>query len=572
MMHFPARAARMTRAARSARFVAAALFLSLWLGGAVPAVRAQEPTATPEPPPVADEGKPAEEKTEAADLEGTVGEIRVTTFSIFDPNKPGEDKWYFRLANRLHRTTRPGVVRRQLLFETGDPYSHEELVESERILRANRYLHDAKIRPVPAADGVIDLEVETRDVWTLRAGISFNRAGGENSTDFTLQDANFLGTGKDLTLWRISNVDRTSTLFRYRDPNVLGTRAQIEISAADYSDGGSRRFEVERPFYSLDSRWAAGFKTFVYDRIDSLYDRGEVFQKILHDHEKVEAYLGFSSGLSHGATRRWLIGYSRDLDNFEYPPGGDSTPLPPENRLFSYPWIGFDYVEDGFIAERQLDQITRTEDLNIGTQARARLGYSTSALGAKRDHLIASTRITTGWKPGSRQLLLAAFEGGARWGSQGRENVLLSGLLRYYVRDFGKSVFYVSAEGAMAENLDPETQLLLGGDNGLRGYPLRYLSGDRRWLVTLEQRFFGDKEYFHVLNIGAAAFFDAGRAWFEDGSSGDQKVLRDVGLGLRLGSSRSSSGTMVHFDLAYPLDRDEGIESLQWLVSTSETF
>jgi hypothetical protein len=49
-------------------------------------------------------------------------------------------------------------------------------------------------------------------------------------------------------------------------------------------------------------------------------------------------------------------------------------------------------------------------------------------------------------------------------------------------------------------------------------------------------------------------------------------VLQDVGIGLRLGSSRSSSGAMVHIDVAFPLDRREGIDSLQWLVSTSETF
>ncbi len=517
------------------------------------ALRAQsvpEPEATPAPAaPAVDEGK---------DLTGTVGEIRIVTQSIFDPDKPGEDKWIFRLADRLHRTTRPGVIERQLLLKTGDPYSYDAVQESERILRSNRYLYEAEIHPVPAGDGRIDLDVETRDVWTLRAGISFNRAGGENSTDFTLQDANFLGTGKDLTLWRISNVDRTSTLFRYRDPAVMGTRAQIELSAADYSDGGSRRFEIERPFFSLDTRWAAGFKTFLYERIDSLYDLGEVTQKIGHDREELEAYLGFSSGFSHGAARRWLVGFNRELDRFDYPPGGDSTPTPPVNRLFTYPWIGFEYVEDGFVTERQIDQIQRTEDVNLGTQFNARIGYSTPAFGAQRSHLIASTKVNTGWRPGSRQLLLAGLEGGSRWGNQGRENFLVSGRLRYYLRDFGNSVFHISVEGALADNLDPEIQLLLGGDTGLRGYPLRYLSGDRRWLVAVEQRFFSDREFFHLLHLGSAVFFDAGRAWFADGSSGDQQILRDVGLGLRLGSSRSSSGAMVHLDLAYPLGPSGG--------------
>ena len=545
------------------------------LGLACPPLQAQTeldpPPVTEETPPPAPVEAPAD-STEAPELEGTIGEVRVISNSIFDPDKPGEDKWYFRLANRLHRTTRPHVIERQILLQPGDPYSADAVEESERILRANRYLYEADIRPIPTEDGRIDLEVETRDVWTLRAGVSFNRAGGENSTDFALQDSNFLGMGKDLTLWRISNVDRTSTLFRYRDPSLLGTRAQLEMSAADYSDGGSRRFEIERPFYSLDARWSAGFKTFLYDRIDSLYDRGEIFQKIFHDHEQVEAYLGYSQGLSHGSARRWLIGFNRELDRFAYPPGGDSTPLPPSDRLFTYPWIGFEYVEDGFVAERQLDQIHRTEDLNLGTQFQARVGWSTAGLGAERDHLIATTRVATGWRPGGRQLLLASLNGGSRWGNQGKENFLVGGHLRYYLRNFGKSVFYAAAEGALAEKLDPETQILLGGDSGLRGYPLRYQSGDRRWLVTLEQRVFSEREFFHVLHLGGAVFFDAGRAWFKDDEFFDQPVLKDVGIGLRLGSSRSSSGAMVHLDLAYPLDREEGIESLQWLVSTSETF
>ncbi len=515
---------------------------------------------------------PAEPEAPAEDLQGTIGEIRVIAKSIFDPEKPGEDRWVFRVADRLHRTTRPEVIQRQILLQPGDTYSADAVEESERILRANRYLYEAEIRPVPRR------RRHHRPGGAPRAtsgpcgpGSSFNRAGGENSTDFTLQDSNFLGTGKDLTVWRISNVDRTSTLFRYRDPGVLGTRTQVEISAADYSDGGSKRLEIERPFYSLDTRWAVGFKTFVYDRVDSLYDRGEIFQKIAHDREQLEFYAGFSRGLSRGATHRWLVGFNRELDKFEYSPGGDSTPLPPDNRLLAYPWVGWEYVEDGFVTESQLDRIQGTEDLNLGTQLRTRLGWTSPAFGGDDDQLVASARATTGWRPGERQLLLTTLDGGSRWGDDGTENLLVGGNLRYYLRNFGRRLFYGAVEGAFARRLDPETQLLLGGDTGLRGYPLRFQSGDRRWLATLEQRFFSQREFFHVLHVGGAVFFDAGRAWFKDDPD-SQKMLRDVGVGLRLGSSRSSSGTTVHLDVAFPLDADDTIKGVQYLVSTSESF
>ena len=120
-------------------------------------------------------------------------------------------------------------------------------------------------------------------------------------------------------------------------------------------------------------------------------------------------------------------------------------------------------------------------------------------------------------------------------------------------------------------NLDPEQQILLGGDSGLRGYPQRFQTGDRRFLVTLEQRFYTNFEPFQLVNVGAAVFFDAGRAWFA-GMDGDLGVLKDVGFGLRLSPSRSGRGTLVHVDVAFPLDGPSSIDSVQWLVTTKDTF
>src|SRR5512134_1756517 len=48
-----------------------------------------------------------------------IGEIRVVTGDIFDLDDPRENNFLFRLANKLHITTRPDVIRRSLLFETG---------------------------------------------------------------------------------------------------------------------------------------------------------------------------------------------------------------------------------------------------------------------------------------------------------------------------------------------------------------------------------------------------------------------------------------------------------------------
>jgi hypothetical protein len=48
--------------------------------------------------------------------------------------------------------------------------------------------------------------------------------------------------------------------------------------------------------------------------------------------------------------------------------------------------------------------------------------------------------------------------------------------------------------------------------------------------------------------------------------------LKDVGVGLRLGSTKSSLGRMVHIDLAFPLQGPPGIDSVQFLISTHKGF
>src|SRR5262245_20119124 len=146
--------------------------LALFLFGACACCGAAEenPDARAESP------VPPESVPDAAALEesgAVIGEILIYPENIFDLNDPKEDKALYRLANQLHIKTRENVVRQQLLFRTGDRYSPRLLEESERILRAQRYLYDASIRPIAYSDGKVDIAVTTRDVWTLNPGISF---------------------------------------------------------------------------------------------------------------------------------------------------------------------------------------------------------------------------------------------------------------------------------------------------------------------------------------------------------------------------------------------------------------
>jgi hypothetical protein len=515
-----------------------------------------------------------------------IGEVRVAAKDIFDPADPGEDRKLFRLANRLHRTTRPGVIERQLLFKPGDVFSPELIAESARLLRTNDYLYDVDIRPVLREDGKVDVEVSTRDVWTLQGGASFGRAGGRNSTSFSLDDSNFLGTGKELELDRIGTIDRTSNLVRYTDRNLLGSRVRLLASYADNSDGGRQRLEIERPFYSLDTHWASGLRGFRDDRLESLYTLGKAETFFRHRTDFVEAYGGYSPGLVDGVTHRWEAGFTYSRDDFSRSANLPASfgkalklfPLPPD-RVLAYPWVRFESIQDRYVVERDLDRIQRSEDLNLGRQYSLLLGLSSPTFGGDGTRWVAQTALSDGWRPTPGQIVLFQLGASTRWSQRDAENLVAGGRVRYYLRDLGSQVFYASLGADLAHRLDGEDQLLLGGDSGLRGYPLRYQAGDRRFLLTLEQRFYSDREVFHLAHLGAAVFFDAGQAWFVDTLNTrdralrqDRQTLKDIGLGLRIASSRSSRGAVLHLDVAFPLDGKGSIQRVQWLVSTGDTF
>lgn len=540
-------------------------FLGLALLPALPA------GAQPSPPPSSAQASVQDDTAPPP----RVRQILVVTQNIFDPDKPGENNFVFRLANRFHIVTRPEVIARQVLLKPGDVYSATAAAESERILRQNRYLYDAHIRPIPVGEGLVDLEVDTRDVWTLQGGVGFRRSGGANTVHVQVQDLNFLGAGKGISVEHESSVDRTTNLVSYDDPSLLGTHGRLGLAYANNSDGSLQDFSLERPFYSLDTRWALGVQATLDDRVDSLYDRGHIFDRFQHQADVFGFYAGLSPGLQDRGTHRWLAGFTVERDRFGTARGFDPPSLLLPDRTLAFPWISYQYLQDAFFTERDLNRLQRTEDVNVGRQLNLRLGYSSTAWGGTLNRLLVDTSAAIGWHPGPRQLLLTSIQGGSRFGSGGAENLLVGGSVRYYARDFGHHIFYAALGGDVAHELDPERQLLLGGDTGLRGYPLRYLQGDRRVLLTLEQRFYSDREILHLLHAGAAVFFDAGSAWFEDGDgkvAADRKLLKDVGFGLRLGSSRSARGSMIHLDLAFPLDGDRSIKRVQWLVSTSDTF
>jgi hypothetical protein len=539
---------------------------------ALPALAAEPETATsPTTAEPAGRALPSDAELEAAGVR--IGKIVIIVDDVFEARPGKEWNALYRLANRLHPTTDLDTIEPQLLIKTGDAYQHEALEETARILRSRRYFSDAHVTPLRLnADNTVDVEVRVHDVWTLSPGFSYGRKGGTNHSSVEIKDTNLFGWGKTVAFSRDSNVDRTSWLFDYADANLLGTWWTLGLDYADSSDGYLHGLSIGRPFYSLNTPWSVGFTGSDGLSTVSRYDRGVVVDQFDAERRVLELNGGVKRDTREGWVSRYIGGFHYERNDFT------PTALPlvgalPTDLTLSFPWAGIEWLEDNYRTTMNLNQIGRTEDLHLGRSLRLSVGVADSAFGADRTAVMLGGLAGAGVALGKDRYLLGDLTYTTRVEKGELTNSRLGALASFYLRHSDWSVFYAGLNGELGKRLDLDKQVLLGGDNGLRGYPLRFQAGSARALVTLEERFYTKWRPFELFQVGAAVFFDAGRVWGDDPVGGAPLgVLKDVGFGLRFGSLRSGLGNVIHVDLAYPLDRTPGMDGMQLIVETKRSF
>jgi outer membrane protein assembly factor BamA len=510
------------------------------------------------------------------ELEGAgavIGTVLLDNQNIFNLEDPKDDTKLFRLADRLHIKTRAEVIRKQLLFKPGDRYNRHLIDESERILRADGFFYDAWIREVRYQDNHVDLRVTTRDVWTLNPGFNFSRSGGTNSIGVQLEDTNFLGSGATFKVFHTSDVDRTTTGFQASDEHTFGTWISSAVTFSNNSDGYLRELSVQQPFYALNTRWAAGGYGIDDLQVDNLYDRGNVIDKFQDRHQGAQLFGGLSTGVQDGWVRRWTTGFTYDEHNFE-PVHWAGPSIAPVDRRFLYPFVQFDLIQDDYVRMWNHDQIGRTEDFYLGTSFSARVGYADADLGSSSSALLFQSFASTGFGGnGRRSTVLLFWDFSGRITQGGLYNGVMDGSVRYYNEQSKNWLFFTTLSATKGWRLDLDNQITLGGDNGLRGYPLRYQDGTARALYTIEQRYFTDWYPFRLFRVGGAVFFDAGRTWGRAPLAAPSLgLLTDAGFGLRFGNSRTSLGNVIHVDLAFPFSGDPTIKKVQLLIQTEHSF
>ncbi len=531
-------------------------------------------------PAAAQDPFPSFEALEAAGA--VIGEIRIRAQDVFDLDDPEENNWLFRQANALHVETRPSTLRRQLLFASGERVSARVIAETERLLRGKDYLYEAEIRPYAYGDGIVDVEVVTRDSWTLQPGAKVSLAGGTSSGGVSLEEKNLLGTGMRFAIAARTTSEVTTAGGTRRGvdvglsyPYAFDGRTTLAYGHSTFEEGSVRTATIDRPFYALDTRWAAGASAARDDRIVDRYASGVVAARYRQSVDSAHALLGVSRGLVRGWAHRFSGGLRYRDEAYRLEPGLAAPAALPADRTLVAPFVRYEAVQENFVELRNLNSIARPEYLALGWHASLELGRAASGLGSTHSVTLYSAGLSKGVPLGEEGTLLAAAWVGGEYAAGEIDRETLGASLRYYQRRGAHTLFFLGLAADATDFSDGTQFLSLGGETGARGYPTNYQRGDRRVTFTAERRFYSDWFPFHLIRVGGAVFFDAGRAWGGPYQKPDEAAAHwaaNIGFGLRLLSARSSSGTTVHVDLAFPLKRASGVDAFQVSLQSKTGF
>lgn len=492
----------------------------------------------------------------AAEDAPRIDEIEIRRTSVFAPDEAAKSFFPYGLANALHFTTRASFIQQQLLFARGDVLRPALLAETERNLRAFGLFRKAYVR----AEGE-RIVVETADAWTLLLRGSLSNKGGVTTYSIGAEEYNLLGTGRQFGFGWEKETDRSSRSLFYIDPNLFAPHVTFRFDFSELSDGRFFKVAIGRPFYALDVPWALEGAVRLSDFDTKLYAGGEE-ERVWKQRERSVFVTGgrLLSGDLDAVVR--LLG-SVEWSDVKLGAGGLGAPPPAERaqRTFLFLSAGVAREGSGWITRRLIDRIDREEDFNLAPSGRLEVGFSLPVGNAQSaGRALASGSVGT--------LLPAGFALGTVTASTrlsgGVENARLSVGARAY-RMKGPWTFVGNVSTLVGWNLDPESQIALDGETGLRAYRLHAVEGNRRLVGNVEARVLVVPEILQLVSFGLAAFGDAGWSW---GSPDGFWHLADAGVGLRIGITRASKSNLVRIDVARVL-RPDPLGRTGWLLSFS---
>ncbi len=498
--------------------------------------------------------------------------------------------------------TQDNIILRELLFQEGDVFVEADRKESERIISQKPYIGAAKIETT--------LDEETRKVNIHVSVTEFLSIGGAFDPGFNsqtgyfltqLRDSNFFGSGQrlEISYERITELEekpRGLITFRYGLPRLINTHWNFNGEYIQKREGDSWGVEIERPQYSLKSKWSARFGISEQINLIRWYEDGkrtDLFEQTLHRSSgNILRYYGDRHHQNHIGL--WLDSYDTSFVPIERSFGSEAAPM---NRNIRRIGVLLGRKNVGFYQTRFLRRMGRDEYFITGSIYNVSLGYSSPIFGSDRRESYAALSFDSGWVSRNKFFgtayiaYITSFTNKLdRSIVESRWDLFLMDVFNtgdIYRVDTGfrenglfdlQQTFVAKYRTQMQFGWSGQSQVILGSANGLRGYGPRQFSGEKMMLLSLESRTLCGGSFFKYLNdrltqavtfvskpfirnrtvdlglvLSLTVFADFGYVWDSYSSFRYKDVKRSVGFGFRGSFARSDAG-IFRFELANPLD------------------
>lgn len=411
-------------------------------------------------------------------------------YSVTNENKVPKRK-IDNFGNKVHLKTKDVVIKNMLLFKKYDSLDSKLLIESERLIRSQRFIREVAITPIAIENckDSIDIKIRVLDSWTLIPTGSISTS--ENSIKLT--ERNILGFGH-LISGNIKNRHDTkekATYARYAVNNILNTYIGLDLNyAQEFNNDSKRSIVVNRPFYTVFSKNAGGFtyenrlKTEQFPVLDSIS-----LQKVSFDFQEYWYGRAFKINSKSNSERYFtnmIVALNYNQKNFKRLP---EASLDPSNYFANEKnWIGLIGISrQKFFQDKFIFNYNITEDIPYGENIALIIG---------RQEKNSNSRMYTGVSISyGKKFSIGYASGFAEWGSfydagYTEQTTFKLGFNyfsplitwgNWHFRQFIKPS-YICGNNRVASFKDRITLL---EEDGLSGFNNR-LNGTQKWLLSFQ--------------------------------------------------------------------------------------
>jgi Omp85 superfamily domain len=501
----------------------------------------------------------------------TIERIDVVPLEVFEERDP-LPRW----LNIFHATTRPTVVRREVLLRPGDPYNQALVDETIRNLRQLPQLSIVLVvATVGSAPGRVGLVVITKDVWSLRASWDVViTSGGLEDFELHPEERNLFGLHQAASATFLLQPSAYTVGVGYTIPRIADSRiavvtsADVMVNRASGSPEGSFGSLVAgQPLYSGLTEWAWDASTSWQDIIQRRYVNAKLytfsdpatqqsvpFEWRAHEYQTLfELRRSFGWATKHDFT--FGVGIDQSVYRTDFP-GADpqtvadfQTTAVPVSDTRVGPAIQYETYTKNYLRVIDFDTLALQEDYRLGHDIVLGLSPSIHALGSTLNLLSLTA---------AAQYTFAIRDGFYRIGITTLTEATPDRVAQAYYEPFmhlvtptigaiGRIVVDATVQYRWRNYLNIKEYL--GGGDRLRGYPTDFFFGND--FVAYNAEFRSRPIEILSCQLAAVGFFDAGDA-FDSWSTFEP--FQSVGVGLRALFPQLDRG-VFRADLGFPLER-----------------